>query len=326
MSKSKTKTSEKRKSDALKMLASTANCASKPATPTPPAPDGLTGAKNALIDTMHDYFDANNDQVQVSLMEEEFPPLPITPSKPPAVKQRRVEDTETAAILSQFSSLSQLINNRADALEKMVSGNSRVITEVKEAVKENATQITGLQEAFEFISADIKTVKHRVDRVESKIKEHEASHDTREKRLAHLESYSRRWNLKLYGLEEKEKQDVRKEVIQVCQALLPEAKDKLPDVVDTVHRLGPRKPTNNQPRGIIMQFTSRIYRDAIWHAAKKSSFLKNNNLKLAEDLSAEDRLKRNQLWPAVEKARKENKLAFFVGGRAFVNGTEIFPP
>ena len=35
----------------------------------------------------------------------------------------------------------------------------------------------------------------------------------------------------------------------MCQALLPEAKDKLPDVVDTVHRLGPRKPTNNQPRG-----------------------------------------------------------------------------
>lgn len=151
----------------------------------------------------------------------------------------------------------------------MVSNNSSVIAEVKEAVKENATQITGLTEAFEFICADIKTMKHRVDHIESKVKEHEASRDTREKRLAHLESYTRRWNLKLYGLEEKEKQDVRKEVIQVCQAFLPEAKDKLPDVVDTVHRLGPRKLTNNQPRAIIMQFTSRIYRDAIWHAAKK---------------------------------------------------------
>ena len=116
------------------------------------------------------------------------------------------------------------------------------------------------------------------------------------------------------------------EVIQVCQSVLPEAKDKLPDVVDTVHRLGPKKSDNNQPRGIIMQFTIRIYRDAVWRSAKKSAFLKSNNLKLAEDLSADDRDRRNRLWPAVEKARKENKLAFFVGGRAFVNGKEIFPP
>ena len=75
-----------------------------------------------------------------------------------------------------------------------------------------------------------------------------------------------------------------------------------------------------------MQFTIRIYRDAVWRSAKKSAFLKSNNLKLAEDLSADDRDRRNRLWPAVEKARKENKLAFFVGGRAFVNGKEIFPP
>lgn len=86
------------------------------------------------------------------------------------------------------------------------------------------------------------------------------------------------------------------------------------------------KPSNNQPRGVIIQFPSRIYRDAVWRSAKKSTFLKDNNLKLAEDLSADDRARRNRLWPAVDKARKENKLAFFVGGRAFVNGKEIFPP
>lgn len=86
------------------------------------------------------------------------------------------------------------------------------------------------------------------------------------------------------------------------------------------------KPSNNQPRGVIIQFTSRIYRDAVWRSAKKSTFLKDNNLKLAEDLSADDPARRNRLWPAVDKARKENKMAFFVGGRAFVNGKEIFPP
>lgn len=168
-------------------------------------------------------------------------------------------------------------------------------------------------------------MKDRVVRVELQFEKYKANAETQEKRISQPERDSRCWNLKLYGLPEKENQNVRQEVLQVCQSVLPEAKDKLPDVVDTVHHLGPKKHSNNQPRGIIMQFTSRIYRDAVWRATKKSAFLKDNNFKLAEDLSADDHDRRNRLWPAVEKARKENKLAFFIGGRAFVNGKEIFP-
>ncbi|KAK7918699.1 hypothetical protein WMY93_009983 [Mugilogobius chulae] len=62
-------------------------------------------------------------------------------------------------------------------------------------------------------------------------------------RLSLLESYSRRWNLILRGLEEKDQQDVRGEAIRSSSRVLPEARDQLPDVVDTVHRLGPRRPT-----------------------------------------------------------------------------------
>ncbi len=208
----------------------------------------------------------------------------------------------------------------------MVSGNSIVISEMKKVIQENTKHITAVKESFDVVCAKINDMKDRVLSVESQLEKYKANAESQEKRISHLESYSRRWNLKLYGLAEKENQDVRREVVQVCQSVLPEAKDKLPDVVDTVHRLGHRKPNNNQPRGIIMQFTSSIYRDAVWRSAKKSAFPKDNNLKLAEGLSAVDRDRRNRLWPAVEKARKENKLAFFVGGRAFVNGKEIFPP
>ncbi|KAK7944431.1 hypothetical protein WMY93_000159 [Mugilogobius chulae] len=71
-------------------------------------------------------------------------------------------------------------------------------------------------------------------------------------RLSLLESYSRRWNLILRGLEEKNQQDVRGEAIRVLQRVLPEARDLLPDAVDTVHRLGPRRPDTT--RGVIIQF------------------------------------------------------------------------
>jgi hypothetical protein len=57
---------------------------------------------------------------------------------------------------------------------------------------------------------------------------------------------------------------------------------------------------------------------------QRTPFLRNNNLKLFEDLSPTDREKRNKLWPLVDKARRDNKRAYFVGGRAFVEGTKFF--
>lgn len=164
-----------------------------------------------------------------------------------------------------------------------------MIVEVKDAIKENAKQIEDIKQTLEFICVDIKAVRVRVDHLKAQLTKFQETRGTQEKRLSCLESYSHRWNLKLYGLEEKEKEDIRKEAIHIFQAVLQEAKDKLPDVVDTVHCLGPKKTNNTHPRGIILQFTSRIYRDAVWHSAKSSSFLKNNNLRLAEDLSTEDR-------------------------------------
>ncbi|XP_023814979.1 uncharacterized protein LOC111948013 [Oryzias latipes] len=273
---------------------------------------------------MHDYMEAVSEPF---LMEEEdFPALPCTPTASPAGKLRKVTETETEAVLSQLSSLTQLINSRSDTLEKLISGNSREISEMKKAVQENSMQISAVKDSVDVVCTEISDMKNRVVHAEAQLEKYKTIVETQEKRISQLESYSRRWNLKLRGLAEKENQNVRQEVIQICQSVLPEAKDKLPDVVDTVHRLGPKRPNNNQPRGIIIQFTARIHRDAVWRAAKKSAFLKEHNLRMAEDLSAEDRERRNRLWPAVEKARRENKLAFFVGGRAFVNGKEILPP
>ena len=137
-----------------------------------------------------------------------------------------------------------------------------------------------------------------------------------QRKIWDLESYYRKCNLRLYGVPENE--SVRRETIRIWQEVLPEEKA---DVIDTVHRLCATKPKSAKPRGIILHFTSRFYRDATWKAAKKSTFLRDNNLRFAED-----REKRNTLWPAVEKAWKEGKVAYFVGGRGFINGSKIILP
>lgn len=281
--------------------------------------------KDLMMKNMHDYLN-QDDSEEIILYEEEFPPLPETPCKSPAIKQRKTEGTDMNAVLSQLGELSRLINNRSDALEKMIGENARVIASMKESINENTRQIFGLKDVIDFTSAEVKDLKVKTVATESLAKKIELNSQEQERRLLHLEAYSRRWNLRVHGVPETEREDVRGKSIDICQQLLPNAQGKLSDSVDTVHRLGRKRMGDNKPRGIIVQFTSRFHRDAVWRAAKESSFLRNNNLKISEDLSQADRERRNKLWPVVEKARKENKRAHFVGGRAFVEGAEIFPP
>lgn len=209
--------------------------------------------------------------------------------------------------------------------DTLIVENSRIIKDMKEEVGKNTEKISSVLETIDFICNEVKDLKQRVDFIDSRTKKEEINSTEREQRLANLETYTRRWNLRIHGIPEKDKENVRQEIIDVCQQILPQFKEKFPDVIDVAHRLGRVHP-HSKGRGILFRFTSRFYRDAVWRAAKDADFLTKNRLKITEDLSSADRAKRLKLWPIIEKARKENKRAFFVGGRAFVDGTEIFPP
>ena len=262
------------------------------------------GASNALIDNCHDYS-VCEDTLRFSMTEEDFPSLPVTPDKPPA--KRGKPEMANADIVA---SLSELINARSD--------------ELKTLVQNNTAQITGLREEMEAACKQISEVKGKVSKLELSLEEEKKHVNMLETRITEMERYSRRWNLKLHGVTERvEDKDVRKEVIRICQVLLPSDAERLPDLIDTVHRVGVKKP--NGSRGIILQFSSRTHRAAVWAAAKTSSYLRDNGLRFAEDLCKADRESRMKLWPLVSKARKAGKTAYFVGGRAFIDKKRFLP-
>ncbi|KAI2655596.1 Ribonuclease Y [Labeo rohita] len=144
----------------------------------------------------------------------------------------------------------------------------------------------------------VQDLKKNVKDVDSRLKDQERLTSTWGMRISDLERYSRRWNLRLFGVPKTFKEDIRSKVIRICSETYPKAKNKYPDVVDTVHQLGRR-------------------------AAKKSQFLKDNNLRFAEDLTALDRERRKSLWPKVREARAAGKTAYHIGVRAFIEGAEI---
>ena len=108
---------------------------------------------------------------------------------------------------------------------------------------------------------------------------------------------------------------------------MPAEKNKVGDTIDVAHRLGKKQQQNDsRPSGIIILFTARFYRDAVWKAARNNAFLQSHGLRFAQHLSPEGIERRNKLWPTINIAQSEGKAAYFVRERGFINGSEIHIP
>lgn len=139
--------------------------------------------------------------------------------------------------------------------------------------------------------ADLKTVTTKIAKLEQRVDMVEQPIRFMHKRMDELESYTRRWNLKLMRVPKSAQENVRPEVLKICQVLLPSMKYKFVDAIDTVHRLGKKRQSTDdtRPRGIILQFVSRVCRDSVWRAAKNSSYLREHGLLFKKDFSKGDR-------------------------------------
>lgn len=73
-----------------------------------------------------------------------------------------------------------------------------------------------LEKKIESSCAEVVILKENVSCMEQKVQKCTTSVDLIEKRVYDLEAYTRRRNLKLYGVRETEAEDVRREVIKLC--------------------------------------------------------------------------------------------------------------
>lgn len=199
------------------------------------AANAVTGASNVLIDNCHDYATCE-DNVKLSLMnDEDFPSLPVTPEKPPSKKGKNERDSTDIV-----ATLSELINARSD--------------ELKTLVQNNTVQISSLRVKMESVCKQVSEVKGKVSQLELAVEGDKKHINMLESRITEMERYSRRWNLKLHGVAERvEDKDVRKEVIRVCQALLPSDAERLLDVIDTApHRGEETKRHQRHHRAVLL--------------------------------------------------------------------------
>lgn len=86
----------------------------------------------------HDYSQSCTEGTVLEEMimdEKEFPKLPVTPSESPAAKKKTTKSVETVSSNADvIDTLPQLINERSDCIEKLVSGNTERIDELSKKV------------------------------------------------------------------------------------------------------------------------------------------------------------------------------------------------
>lgn len=121
------------------------------------------------------------------------------------------------------------------------------------------------------------------------------------------ERYSRMWNLHLLNLLERPNEDVRKEMLEIIAQIIPDERSKFGFMVDTVHRVG-RPRENQSTRPIVIQFTMRTFRYKVWRASLTADVMKEKKLRMAEDLTYQEKQCKNKLWPLVKHAPIEKRL------------------
>ncbi len=206
---------------------------------------------------------ANSDNLKIHnyarRLENTFGSPPDTPSKSPAQKKSQTNTSDTLSNSVLLAAIEKLSKLQEESLVKLKS--------VEALVKENTSSICKLTCSLEAINRQVEDVMEKELSLQSKVENLEKENKYLKEKCSGLDSYKRRWNLCVAGIPEREGENVKMVVIELFRNPSLHFAEKLQDMVDIAHRLGP-KSGNSNPRRIIVQFLSRTCRDAIWAEAK----------------------------------------------------------
>ena len=153
--------------------------------------------------------------------------------------------------------------------------NKAVVAAMMEFKQENkllASRLTKLEKLCATQSAEIKDLKTAVNLNEKK----------RTAEINDMEQYSRRWSVRIFGVAEKEEENVVTEALNIINNKL-----KLPhiteDNIDVAHRTGRKQ--NNRHRAIIVRFLRVKHRQQVLRSRKQ---LKGTRVTIAEDLTLQN--------------------------------------
>jgi len=216
------------------------------------------------------------------------------------LKQQEETLKRQGELLKQQGESLTKFGEEQNALKDTVTGLCSEVKEVKNSVQTNERAIGGLAEKQDRLNKTVSDLESEIDR---------------------LEGFSRRNNVKVFGIPEAspgEKEDCAEAVTNVLNTYIPEITWDT-DVVERAHRLGRPNSSNPNPRPIIAKFQS--WRDAmrVMKDREARRDMENDGLRLAQDLTKRQSAKLKSL-------RAEGRVGYYVNGKLRIKDQQDVRP
>ena len=216
--------------------------------------------------------------------------------------------------------MKQIFNKEFEKQQKnllnLISGNFDItMTEIKKVQSDINERKASLKHTETVLEEKVAKAEKKVEKLQEQINElwdyqvDPERFEFTERKIVELEDRSRRNNLRIDGITEKEN-ETWDECEQEVQSLI---KDKLgiaeSIIIERAHRIKKKGNSENpgKPRTIVCRFLNYKDKTNILKNAKK---LKGKNIFINEDFSHETMELRKELWEKVKKHREEGKIAY----------------
>lgn len=253
-------------------------------------------------------------------------------------KTKKGEDAtsiETTEVASDFERIVKDI-----LLKEFQNFKASLTKEIKELVKqmqqdiysklhqmeENTSAMKDMMHSFqtslEFTQKQLEDLNVLKDKLENEVIDLRKKFDDLEENINNLERYSRSFNLRFNGIPESDDgdEDCIKLVGNVLQSLGIEDGCK---EIENAHRTG-RVNSKFSGRQIIAKFFRRPLRMAVLKATRGQNAKESlGKVRVMEDFTPVDFLKRKKALPMMAEAFKEGKKVRFTRGRLVINGESI---
>lgn len=149
-------------------------------------------------------------------------------------------------------------------------------------IKTLETRLTDLEDSVALLKKELDIIKndnvYKITRLEETVASEEVKNKDANERLEHIDQANRLTSLRLFNMEEKQREDTKNEVIQLI-------KDKMmvnlkPEDIEFCYRIGTEG--SKKRRGIYLKFSSLSLRQAIYG---KKNTLKGTGIVIKEDLT-----------------------------------------
>lgn len=178
----------------------------------------------------------------------------------------------------------EAINTKLDSLAtkkdiESVRGEIRELTEsFMKKIEELEGRMFELECRADKLEKDKQTISQKCEKLSNQVQTQNTQIQQQAKELNDAQQYTRRWNLRVYKIQETDNEECTK---KVAKAITEKMGVKVSESdIEVAHRSG--KKTGNKPRPILVRFLNRAKRDEIFLNKAK---LKNKGVVVGEDLT-----------------------------------------